>query len=162
MISITVVMILRVYAMWNRSKKILYGLLFIYAPQVMVSFAFSVFNFTSSTNFSVTVDQVIGPSVCNSSGITIGVQSLPATYAQIPRLVLDATLLVLAVIQTLKQAADSYKVTKKWQPNRYMQQLVKDGVLYVLMYVALSPSHSFPFGTSTISRLSYARTSYKN
>ena len=31
-------MILRVYAMWNQSKMILYILLFIYVPQVIVSF----------------------------------------------------------------------------------------------------------------------------
>ena len=39
--SITVVMILRVYAMWNRSKMILCLLLFIYVPQVIVSFVFA-------------------------------------------------------------------------------------------------------------------------
>jgi hypothetical protein len=31
-------MILRVYAMWNRSKRVLYILLFIYLPQVLLSF----------------------------------------------------------------------------------------------------------------------------
>ena len=41
MISIIVVMILQVYAMWNLSKWILYTLLFIYVPQVMVSFIFT-------------------------------------------------------------------------------------------------------------------------
>ena len=33
-------MILRVYAMWNQSKRILYILLFIYVSQVIVSFIF--------------------------------------------------------------------------------------------------------------------------
>ena len=41
MSSITVVMILRVYAIWNQSKKILYTILFIYVPQVMISFIFT-------------------------------------------------------------------------------------------------------------------------
>ena len=36
-VSITVVMILRVYAMWNQSKRILFVLLFIFIPQVIVS-----------------------------------------------------------------------------------------------------------------------------
>ena len=31
-------MLLRVYAMWNQSKQILYTLLFIYVPQVLVLF----------------------------------------------------------------------------------------------------------------------------
>ena len=33
-------MILWVYAMWNRSKRILYILLFIFVPQVPVAFAY--------------------------------------------------------------------------------------------------------------------------
>ena len=33
-------MILRVYAMWNQSKRILYILLFIYVPQVIVSLCY--------------------------------------------------------------------------------------------------------------------------
>ena len=41
-ILITVVMVLRVYAMWNKSKRILYILLCIYVPQVVVSFAVQV------------------------------------------------------------------------------------------------------------------------
>lgn len=36
--QIAVMMIMRVYAMWNRSKRILYALLFIYVPQIIVSF----------------------------------------------------------------------------------------------------------------------------
>ena len=35
-------MVLRVYAMWNKSKRILYILLSIYVPQVVVSFAVQV------------------------------------------------------------------------------------------------------------------------
>ena len=52
-ISITVVMILRVYAMWNRSKWILYLLLFIYVPQVIVTFVMSGL-FNTSTYLSGT------------------------------------------------------------------------------------------------------------
>ena len=33
-------MILRVYAMWNQSKMILYILLFIYVPQIIVNLVF--------------------------------------------------------------------------------------------------------------------------
>lgn len=40
MISITVVMIMRVYAMWDRSKGILLVLLFIYVPQVVCTLVY--------------------------------------------------------------------------------------------------------------------------
>ena len=43
-------MILRVYAMWNQSKWVLYVLLFIFVPQVVVSFVFvGIYNNPSST-----------------------------------------------------------------------------------------------------------------
>ena len=39
-----------------------------------------------------------------------------------------------------------YKATGQWQPNRYIQQFVSDGILYFLTYVArlFHPSLSFP------------------
>ena len=37
LICITVVMVLRVYAMWNRSRAILGILLFVYVPQIIIS-----------------------------------------------------------------------------------------------------------------------------
>ena len=39
-----------------------------------------------------------------------------------------------------------YKATKQWQPNQYMERLVKDGVLYFLVYVSIpSLLLLFPF-----------------
>ena len=45
-------MIMRVYAMWNRSKRILYILLFIYVPLVVASFVFAGVYFSSNTYYS--------------------------------------------------------------------------------------------------------------
>ena len=59
------------------------------------------------------------------------------------RLVLAAMLLILAVISTLKGSVVMYKETKKWQPNHYMQLFVKDGILYFVVYVSLSPFFEF-------------------
>ena len=69
-------------------------------------------------------------------------------FDEIPRFALGAMLLILAVAQTLKQSVSMYKATKQWQPNRYMGRLVKDGVLYFLVYVSIpSLPLSFPFVT---------------
>lgn len=51
MTLITVVMILRVYAMWNRSNRILSVLLFIYVPQVIISFIFAGIYYNPNTFF---------------------------------------------------------------------------------------------------------------
>ena len=166
-ILITVVMILRVYAMWNRSKWILCLLLFIYIPQVIVTILFAVVYDTSTylsgmsgiismrpsnlTQISlhplppfapVTIIQLIDFSVCNGSWSNT--PFIAVVFDIVPRFVLGATLLILAVIQTLKQSINMYKATKQWQPNRYMERLVRDGVLYFLVYVSVFTSLSFP------------------
>ena len=52
LISITVVMTLRVYAMWRRSRTILIILLLIYIPGVAMTFVTLGIYFTSNTHFS--------------------------------------------------------------------------------------------------------------
>ena len=79
--------------------------------------------------------------VSSSFGITV-VQVLTVL-----RFVLCVLLLILAVISSLKESVVLYKATKQWQPNRYIQLLVKDGILYFLVYVFLFPFiqfHSLP------------------
>ena len=44
----------------------------------------------------------------------------------------------------MKESVEMYEATKQWQPNRYMQQFVRDGIIYFLMYVTPfppSPTH---------------------
>ena len=161
MISIIVVMVLRVYAMWNQSKRILFVLLFIYVPQVIVSFLLVGIYYNSNTHLSgmswpkfmsccnltlhllpstslVTVIQITNFSLCNATFINTPL--LTNMYISIPRFILGVTLLVLAVIQALKQLVEMHKATKQWQLNQCIQQLVTDGVLFFLVYVSLSCS----------------------
>ena len=149
-------MILRVYAMWNQSRGILYFLLFIYVPQVIISFVFQGVYVNPNTYFSgmsqaklqakmgshtlllvpAIIVQIADVSSCNMffndfpSHLLWGITAL--------RLVLGVTLLILALISTLRQSLVMYNATKQWQPNRYMEQFTKDGILYFVAYV-------FPF-----------------
>ncbi|KAF8126721.1 hypothetical protein EV363DRAFT_1173548 [Boletus edulis] len=135
-------MILRVYAMWNRSRTILSILLFIYVLQTVVAVVLDGVYNNPNTHVSVTLAQVSDFSFCHISHI-----NTPATvqvYRAVPRLVLSAALVILAVSQTLKQSFEIYKATKKWQPNQYMQKLVGDGILYFIVYVLISPYLSCP------------------
>ena len=52
-----------------------------------------------------------------------------------------------------------YKATQKWQPNRYIQLFVKDGILYFVVYVSLS---TFSFITITFSHPSFSQLPTKN
>ena len=93
----------------------------------------------------VTVVQVIDLSFCDgsfsnpslASHLLLGIISL--------RIALSVMLVILAVIPTLKELVVMYKVSKKWQPNHYMQLFVKDGILYFIAYVSHFPILSVPF-----------------
>lgn len=82
----------------------------------------------------VMVVQVQDFTRCNHS---INVPSHAEIYFTIPRLILAALLLILTVTQTLKQSIEMYKATMQWQPNQYMMFLVKEGILYFILYVLL-------------------------
>ncbi|KAH0831317.1 hypothetical protein J3R83DRAFT_13964, partial [Lanmaoa asiatica] len=105
--------ILRVYAMWNRSKRILWVLLFIYVPQVVVSFIITGIRDNLNTYLSITITRVMDVIICNVSWINT--PSLLDVYTEIPRFVLGAALLVLAVTPTMKESAEMYKATRQWQ-----------------------------------------------
>ena len=146
-------MILRVYAMWNQSKRIFYFLLFIYVPQVIISFVFQGVYVNPNTYFSgmsqaglqvklrshilllvpAIVVQIADVSSCNMFFNVFPSQLLWDIIAL--RLMLGVTLLILAVTSTLRQLLVMYNATKQWQPNRYMEQFTKDGILYFVAYV---------------------------
>ena len=54
-----------------------------------------------------------------------------------PNFILGVALLILAIMQTLKQSFYMYKATKHWQPNQYMKLLVRDGIVYFLVCESL-------------------------
>jgi hypothetical protein len=159
-------MILRVYAMWNQSKKILYTLLFMFVLQVIVSIVFHGIYNNPNTYLSgmsqtklqanleshmlppyllptfppVTVVQVIDFSFCSISFSNAShSQQMLGTGAL--RFVFSVVLLILAVISTVKQSVVMYQATKQWQPNHYMQLFMKDGIFYFIAYVSSFPLH---------------------
>ncbi|KAF8414595.1 hypothetical protein L210DRAFT_3591477 [Boletus edulis BED1] len=122
------VIILRVYAMWNRSRTILYGLLIIYVLQFITTVIFYGIYDNPNTHLSITVMRIVDFSVCFGSFVDFPLVAIMIIL--VPRCVLAVTLLILAVFQTVKQSFQMYRATKQWQPNRYMHQLAGDGILY--------------------------------
>ncbi|KAF8122304.1 hypothetical protein EV363DRAFT_1182981 [Boletus edulis] len=126
-------MILRVYAMWNRSRTILCVLLLVYIVQTIITIVFEGIYDNPYTRLPVTTTRVLDFSLCtplpSRALLLFGVP-----YVAL-RLALGVMLTILAVFQTLKQSFLTYKATKQWQPNRYMQKLVKDGILYFVVNV---------------------------
>ena len=53
-----------------------------------------------------------------------------------------AVMCILAIVQSVRVSLQMDSVTRQWQPNRYMNLLVKQGILYFLAYVRIL-SHLF-------------------
>lgn len=109
----------------------------------------------------VTIVQLGDFSFCGNALIS-GVPSHFGFYSLLPFFLLGFALLVLAVSQTLKQSVEMYKATKQWQPNKYIHQLMIDGILYFLGYVSPPPSHSFLAVTIMFSHPSYSQIPAQN
>ena len=152
-------MILRVYAMWSRSRTILRVLLFIYIVQTISCVVYAVVYINPNTYLSGTSRaRWVVPMHLNhialyflppfSLGTITPVQetsfcvfflNVPpnlTTYFMIPRFVLSILLLILALMRTLKESFAMYKATKQWEPNQYIRLLVKDGIIYFFTYVS--------------------------
>jgi len=86
--------------------------------------------FSLATSHSVAISQVLNYSVCTEVDTVMGPYM---KYVVIYPTLFDLLLLVLALIPTVKETTVMYKATKRWQPNRYMSLIVKEGVFYVLL-----------------------------
>ena len=157
-------MVLRVYAMWDRSRTVLGILLFIYMAQMIVNCVwvgitlnpnetlFGMFRKNEKLMklwpiglmflplFPVSVDNTPRVTFCTYASLKT---SFPPLYRSIPRFVLSGILLILTVMQVSKQVVDMYRLTKRWQINQYMKLFVREGVLYFILYVFFVPSSHF-------------------
>ena len=153
------------YAMWSRSKRILYILLLIYVLQVIISFVFAGIFDSKAYTFGMSwtkLDRLPQSKIlllpfCLVTTVQIGnFNTCAETPNNIPLIstthladgslwfVLSVVLLVLAVTPTIKESVEMFKATKQWQPNKYMQQLVTEGILYFLVYASLFYFLLFP------------------
>jgi len=124
------VMILRVYALWSHNKVILGILLFIYIPQILVSVVWEIIYYGPGKTLDVSVGHVLNFKFCNYASTSA---TPSATWRALPRFVLGAAMLILAVIPTLKYSIDMYRMTKTWRSNRSIKLLVKEGAVYFVV-----------------------------
>ncbi|KAF9235946.1 hypothetical protein BU15DRAFT_64397 [Melanogaster broomeanus] len=122
-------MILRVYAMYKRSRIILFILLGIYLP-TMVVLVVSASLETPGSSLLVTSAEVIDVKFCVVTGS--GIFRI-ATYAFIPRFVLSVLLCILAIAQFVRQSLQMHAALKKWQSNQYAELLVQENILYFVV-----------------------------
>lgn len=153
-------MILRVYAMWTRSRRVLYTLLFIHVSQVIITFVWDGIytnpdrvSGISQAKLEVTTEYwTNSPNSASPPSVKLvhfpdfthctysyTIKSPLGPYREVPRIALGITLFILAVIPTLKQSTKIHESAKKWKINSTMKLLVREGVLYFVVYVSFVP-----------------------
>ncbi|KAF8452880.1 hypothetical protein L210DRAFT_3639323 [Boletus edulis BED1] len=129
------VMILRVYALYNRSRIILGGLLVLYVVEVVI-LVVSASIYSDPKYVKVTIIQLLGITVCNPVLNT----NTWNTATAVVQFVHGTVLSFLVVAKFVGDSLRTYQATRKWQFNRYISLLVRDGFFYFLVYVPPSPS----------------------
>ncbi|KAF8558532.1 hypothetical protein OG21DRAFT_1481241 [Imleria badia] len=123
----SLVMILRVYAIYNRSRIILGVLLVMYIPEVVMIIVSS--GIYSDPNYvAVSIAQLLDITLCN---VVLSTQTW-STATRIIQFILGTVMCILVTAQFVKQSLQMYQATRKWQLNRYMNLLVRDSLLYFL------------------------------
>ncbi|KAF8553912.1 hypothetical protein OG21DRAFT_1522816 [Imleria badia] len=153
------VMILRVWAIYNRSTLILRTLLILISLEIIFTALVTALYsnprnhsgmwtlvtkwYTALTYFppplhmltaAVTVIQILDFSVC-------AVQPRLSIWWQVAKLFQithGAAMCILAIVQFVRQSLQLYRVTKQWQISRYSSLLVRQGILYFLAIFLLS------------------------
>ncbi|KAF8558535.1 hypothetical protein OG21DRAFT_1481242 [Imleria badia] len=125
---IEVVMILRVYAMYNRSRVILGVLLPMYITQVVILIA-GCGVYSDSDYGTVSVVQLLDITACNSVFKT---QKWNVAFTVV-QFILGTSMCILVMAHFVRNSLQTHQATRKWQLNRYVARLIGDGLLYFLV-----------------------------
>ncbi|KAF9232814.1 hypothetical protein BU15DRAFT_67131 [Melanogaster broomeanus] len=107
-------MILRVYAMYNRSRMVLNILFVTYIPTIVL-LVYGTVEQNPKTNLSVTDPEVLDVSFCAVDYIDA---SSLVTYIFIPRFILGGFLCILALAQFVRQSLEMHRAIQRWRSNR--------------------------------------------
>ena len=86
-------------------------------------------------NYTAATVQVLRFSFCTQLETTLPISSDTIDFVQIS---LGALMCLLVVIQCAREALQMYKARRNFRMNRYMNLLVREGMIYFLAYVNIS------------------------
>ncbi|KAG2356594.1 hypothetical protein BDR07DRAFT_1380693 [Suillus spraguei] len=127
-----VVLIWRLYAIYNQSKVILYVLLGLLLPVVALYIAMNTFLWSRPSAVSVR-EVIITPDIKYCT-VSFHVGPMPAIYASIPIICYDILLVVLAIAVLWKHLKERKKFQIK--PNAYVVLIVRYHVIYFVLNLA--------------------------
>jgi len=134
-------MILRIWAMYNRSKIILGILLTSYLGEIIPSTIASVV-YSNPKSFVVIVNQLLDLSFCSLGAISASWNKATS----LSQLVHAGVMCTLVVIQFTARSAQMYRATKQWQLGPFVNLLIVEGVVYflaILMWNLVNTLYAF-------------------
>lgn len=87
------------------------------------------------------VAQMFGFSFCMVQSDTL----IWSNVVDIIQITLGAVMCLLIAAQFIRESLQMYKATKQFQPNRYLNLLVREGMIYFLTYVRVPSFLAFHF-----------------
>ena len=90
----------------------------------------------------VIIAQVLNYSICEFQIVVLFSVILLQTAAQV---ILGTLMCLLAVIQSIRESLQMYRVTERFEISRYLSLLTRDGILYFLAYVHSLVLRAIPF-----------------
>ncbi|KAF9233808.1 hypothetical protein BU15DRAFT_79731 [Melanogaster broomeanus] len=134
-IVVHLVFMLRVYAMYNRSRIVLGILLCVYIPTTISQLVLLGIINNPKTHLSIADVEVVNMELCTSS--YNGGNELIISQ-RVLSTVVNGVLCSFAVVQCIRYSLEIHKVLGKWQSNRYMKLLVQESILYFVMILLLN------------------------
>ncbi|KIJ16530.1 hypothetical protein PAXINDRAFT_168608 [Paxillus involutus ATCC 200175] len=139
-------MILRVYAMYNRSRRILAILLVIYILVMVPVIAKLAAYIMTEKDYLTVVLSVADVKFC----VLADNKPLITTYTVIALGILGVLLCILAVAKFVRHSLEMHKAIKQWRSDQYMKLFARESILYfianLLFYVVFCiPNFGTPY-----------------
>ncbi|KAF9235075.1 hypothetical protein BU15DRAFT_78375 [Melanogaster broomeanus] len=127
-----VLLILRIYAMYNQSRRILVVLLVIYIP-VLVNITINVALYNTHTTYVSVINlEVVDIKFCDMAyKSTI----LEAILLLIPQLIFNILICSLAVGKFVTESLQMHQAVKQWRLNRFLELFARESILFFSVYV---------------------------
>jgi hypothetical protein len=127
-----VILIWRLYALYNQSKRILYVLLGLFLPIVALYITVDIYLWSRPSAISME-EVIITPNIKYCTAF-FHIGPMPAIYASIPILCYDILLVVLAIVLLWQHMEDRKGL--KMKPNSLVVMIVRYHVVYFVMNLA--------------------------
>ncbi|KAF9232807.1 hypothetical protein BU15DRAFT_80794 [Melanogaster broomeanus] len=119
------VMVLRMYAMYNQSKMVLVIVLVLYIPAVVALLI--------CTGIYYKPNAVVGDGTFGVCAVSLTSAPQITLYLNVTRIFLNITLCILAVARFIRHCLEMRKTLGQWRTNQYMKLLATESLLFFVV-----------------------------